>query len=119
VEAFDFGDHWLAATAHLHDPHQGEGYFAREMLPGFQALTPATTIDLSIHALMMWELPVCIVHGAQDELFPVAVAEQMAHALPHAELHIVPNQGHALIFRANREVGEILRRFLAAHVDPA
>lgn len=118
-EAFNFGDNWLPATARLHDPHQGEGYFDGVMLPAFRALTPTTTIDLPIHALMGWELPVCIIHGAQDELFPVEIAEQMAAALPQAELHIIPDQGHALIFRANRKVGEILQHFLAAQTAPA
>jgi pimeloyl-ACP methyl ester carboxylesterase len=62
-------------------------------------------------------MPVCIIHGAQDELFPVQVAEQMAAALPNAELHLLPDQGHALIFRANRRAGEILQTFLAKQFD--
>ncbi len=111
--ASNLSDGWLAATAHLHDPYQGEGYFRDIMLPAFRQLTPATVIDLPIHALMTWAMPVCIIHGVQDALFPVQVAEQMAEALPNAELHLVPDQGHDLIFRANRKVGEILQTFLA------
>ena len=114
-EAYRAGAGWLEATAKLHDPSQGEGYFANTLLPAYRALTPATALDLPLHALPAWTIPVCLIHGAEDEIFPVAIAEQMYVALPDSELHIIPRQGHALIFRQSRKVGEILQDFLARH----
>jgi pimeloyl-ACP methyl ester carboxylesterase len=112
-EAYRAGGNWLEATAKLHDVHQGEGYFERVLLPGYRALTPATTIDLPLETLSTWEQPVCIIHGEEDEIFPVAIAKQMHTTLPDSELHIIPRQSHSLIFRQSRKVGAILLDFLA------
>jgi pimeloyl-ACP methyl ester carboxylesterase len=40
------------------------------------------------------DVPVLIVHGAEDQLIPVAEAEAMAAALPSAKLVVVPGGGH-------------------------
>ena len=114
-EAYNAGSNWLKATGKLHDIHQGEGYFEQTLLPGYRALKPQWSIDLSLETLQSWELPVCIIHGEEDEIFPARVAEQMHAALPNSELHIIPRQYHALIFRKNRQVGEIMRDFLTQH----
>jgi 3-oxoadipate enol-lactonase len=111
-EAYRAGGNWLEVTARMHDPHQGEGYFAETLLPGYRALNPQRSIDLSLETLEEWELPVCIIHGEEDEIFPVAVAEQMHSVLPNSELHIIPRQFHSLIFRRSRQVAEIMREFL-------
>ena len=111
-EAYKAGGNWLEVTSKLHDVYQGEGYFERELLPGYRALTPERSVDFSRETLATWELPVCIIHGDEDEIFPVAVAEQMHASLPNSELHIMPRQTHSLIFRRNRQVGEIMRAFL-------
>lgn len=115
-EAYRAGGNWLEATAKLHDIHQGEGYFEQTLLPGYRALKPQWSIDLSLDTLRTWDVPVCLIHGEEDEIFPVAVAEQMHAALPNSELHIIPRQYHALIFRKNRQVGELMGDFLAQHV---
>jgi pimeloyl-ACP methyl ester carboxylesterase len=113
--SFRAARHWLTATAKLHDEHQGADYFDTVLLPGFRALTPATALDLPLAALHDWRLPVCLIHGAEDEIFPVALAEQMHAALPDNELHVVPDESHALILRRPRRVGDLLRAFLARH----
>jgi pimeloyl-ACP methyl ester carboxylesterase len=115
-EAYRAGGNWLEVTGRLHDVHQGEGYFDGTLLPGYRALTPERSVDFSLETLATWELPVCIIHGEEDEIFPVALAEQMAHTLPNSELHIIPRQSHALIFRKNRQVGTIMQEFLAKHI---
>lgn len=114
-EAYRAGGNWLEVTGKLHDAHQGEGYFERTLLPGYRALTPQTAIDFSLETLATWELPVCIIHGEEDEIFPVEVAKQMAAALPITELHIIPRQSHSLIFRKGRQVAKIMQEFLAKH----
>jgi pimeloyl-ACP methyl ester carboxylesterase len=41
------------------------------------------------------------------------LAKRMAAALPDAQLHVIPNQTHALIFRQPWQVAEIMADFLA------
>ena len=106
---------WLDATARLHDAYRYEGYFEDVLLTRFQRLQPDWVIDLPLDALREWRLPVCLMHGADDEFFPVCIAEQMARALPHAELHVVPEQGHGLIFERPGRVQAIMADFLARH----
>lgn len=113
-EAFQMGENWLDATAQLHDPHQGAGYFYRELLPGYRELDKYTGLDLSLSVLETWTLPTCIIHGEQDEFFPLTIPQSMADALPNAQLHIVPDQTHALIFRRSAHVFGIMSDFLAS-----
>lgn len=40
------------------------------------------------------DVPVLIIHGADDQLIPVAEAEAMAQAIPDARLVIIPDAGH-------------------------
>ncbi len=118
VESFNLGPNWLEVTARLQDAQQGEGYFFETMLPAFRALTPDQVIDLPRTALAAWTLPVCIIHGEDDEIFSAEIAEQMHATLPNSELHLIPQQGHALILRDSRRVLGIMQDFLARHDAP-
>ena len=40
------------------------------------------------------DVPVLIIHGAEDQLIPVSEARVMAEAIPNADLVIVPEAGH-------------------------
>ena len=112
-EAFQMGDNWLDVTAALHDPHQGEGYFYAELLPGYRALDKYSALDLSLDSLINWLLPTCIIHGEEDEFFPLYIPQSMAESIPDATLHIVPKQTHAMIFRKSAHVFDIMSHFLA------
>lgn len=114
-ENFKAGGRWLEATARLHDPHHEPGYFDSVLLPAYRRLTPQQTIDLQLSDLAKWTLPVCIIHGSEDEFFPTTIVEAMAQAIPNAELHIVADQPHALILRRPWQVAEILLDFLQRH----
>jgi 3-oxoadipate enol-lactonase len=114
-ESFQAGRSWLEATAKLHDIHHGEGYFDSTLLPAFRRLTPETSIDLSQAELASLTMPACVIHGDQDEIFPVELARQLAAGLPNSELHIIAGQSHALIFRRRWVVSEHMRDFLARH----
>lgn len=111
-ENFVASANWLDATAKLHDPYQGEGYFYRELLPGFQTARTEYAINLTLDQLKHFEMPTCIIHGELDEFFPITIAQQMHQAIANSELHIIPRQTHALIFRKPWIVGEIMREFL-------
>lgn len=43
--------------------------------------------------------PTTIVHGDQDPVFPLAHAEALAAAIPHAHLEVVPGMGHVFFAR--------------------
>lgn len=111
-EEFQMGDNWLDATAKLHDPHQGAGYFYEELLPGYRALDKYSGLDLPLDVLTKWSMPTCIIHGQEDEFFPLYIPQSMADAIPNAQLHIVPAQTHALIFRKSTRVFDIMSKFL-------
>jgi pimeloyl-ACP methyl ester carboxylesterase len=112
-ENFRAGDNWMEATAKLHDPYHYPGYYQAVMLPAFRQLTGESAIDLPLTALQSWLFPVCLIHGAEDEFFPARIVEAMAQALPYAELHLIPEQRHALIFRQPWQVRTIMQDFLA------
>lgn len=111
-EHFQAAGRWLEATARLHDPYHYPGYFDTELLPGFRRLTGETAIDLPLAALRRFVMPLCIIHGSQDEFFPPAIPQQMAATAPDTELHIVPQQTHALLFRQPWQVAKIMLEFL-------
>jgi pimeloyl-ACP methyl ester carboxylesterase len=114
-EHFQAAQNWLDATARLHDPYRYAGYFAQELLPGFRQLTGATAIDLPLAALADFWLPLCIIHGERDEFFPPFIPQRMATAAPGAELHLIPQQTHALLFRRPWQVTQIMVEFLCNH----
>jgi pimeloyl-ACP methyl ester carboxylesterase len=110
---FQAGARWLEATARLHDPYRYPGYFAQELLPGFQALTPQTAIDLDVKRYAALALPICLIHGAEDEFFPILLPERIAANAPRARLHIIAGQSHALLFRRPWQVGNLMVEFWA------
>lgn len=114
-ENFKAGRNWMEATAKLHDPYHYAGYYNEVLLPGFRQLRSRYAIDLPLAALQTWTVPVCIIQGEQDEFFPPFVVQAMAAALPDAELHLVPDQTHGLIFRQPWKVRDLMLDFLRRH----
>jgi 3-oxoadipate enol-lactonase len=114
-EHFQAARNWMEATARLHDPYRYAGYYEQELLPGFRGLRGDTAIDLPITALAEFRMPLCIIHGERDEFFPPSIPQQMAAAAPEAELHLIPQQTHALIFRQPWRVAQIMVEFLQKH----
>jgi pimeloyl-ACP methyl ester carboxylesterase len=114
-ENFKAGGRWLEATARLHDPYHYPGYFDEILLASFRKLSPTQSIDLTLEDLAGWQLPVCLIHGDEDEFFSSAIPEAMANAIHQAELHLIPQQSHALIFKRPWLVLEILQDFLKRH----
>lgn len=112
---FQAGRRWMEATARLHDPYHYVGYYEEVVLAGFRRLRPETAIDLHLSDLACFTMPVCLIHGAEDEFFPVAIPQAMTVALPDAELHIIPHQSHGLIFRQPWRVATTMVQFLDAH----
>jgi pimeloyl-ACP methyl ester carboxylesterase len=90
-------------------------------MAGYQAMT--------VLARLMWErpydpklaprlrrvrCPVLLVWGARDRLVPPAYAEAYRQHLPQAELHLVPDCGHMLMFEKEAEFVASVARFAQA-----
>lgn len=65
---------------------------------------------LRLHTL---DCPTLIVRGSGSSVFPRAVAEQMATAIPGALLHVVPRAGHAVMIDAPEAFLGLLEPFLS------
>jgi pimeloyl-ACP methyl ester carboxylesterase len=67
-------------------------------------------------------VPACMIVGGQDILTPVAMAEQIAAAIPGAELHVIPGCGHITFTERPQEtaavIGAFLRKVLAKTMAP-
>ena len=61
-------------------------------------------------------VPTLVIHGAMDALpaSPVAAAEEMAGAIPGAELVVIPDAGHVPTLSRPREVVAAIEQFLAS-----
>jgi len=84
--------------------------FAEDLREAFAQSSAPLVEDLAIIAAR-WPFepahirsPVAIWHGDEDRMVPHAGAEALAHAIPHAELHLVAGAGHFLAFDRWREI---------------
>lgn len=81
---------WIRARAERTWDH---GWSADGFLRHLLAVISATDRTPLLRRLA---IPVSIVHGASDPIFPIAAAHQVAQAIPGARLHVVPGMGHDL-----------------------
>lgn len=58
------------------------------------------------------DVPVDIFVGTADRLTPRRLAERLAHELPEAQLHVVPDTGHMVLLEAPEPIAEAI----AAHL---
>jgi len=84
------------------------------MLMGMKMMpaTPSESVDRTIAGIMTFnaserlgriKCPVLIVHGDQDLLIPPENANLLKRGIPHAEMFMIPNAGHA--FQAADPIG--------------
>lgn len=88
--------------------------------------TPAETIALASAAMRdrpdqqdrlgQIDIPVAVIVGAHDSITPPAVSEQMAQAIPGAELTEIPEAGHLSPIERPNEVAEALARLMGRAV---
>lgn len=62
-------------------------------------------------------VPALLLHGENDALMPMAAANWLSAQLPHAQLQLFPQCGHAPHVTHARGVAEALQRFLGALPD--
>ena len=62
-------------------------------------------IDIYAH-IQAYQGPVLILHGDRDRLVPLSYSERALEAFAHAELVVMPGQGHGFLFSGRREAME-------------
>jgi pimeloyl-ACP methyl ester carboxylesterase len=77
---------------------------------GFQGQVDAALAHDARDRLPSVRIPTIVIHGALDQLSPVANGEELARLIPGAELLVVPDAGHAVNLEAQRAVNNALRK---------
>ena len=97
-------------------------YFARHRAPvwitGWQALAVACFGRRG--SLPRVRTPTLVLHGGEDAMAPVANAQLLADRIPNAELHVVPDAGHAVPLEHPSASAELLIEWVRRHttVEP-
>jgi pimeloyl-ACP methyl ester carboxylesterase len=74
-------------------------------------------IDLRPRAPEM-TLPVLLIHGEADAMVPVNDSRELAAALPHSALHLIPGAGHVPTMTHPADVAAAIDRFFDAGTWP-
>ena len=80
-----------------------------QSVAGFQGQVDAALAHDARARLPSLRVPALVLHGALDQLAPVAGAEELAALIPGAVLQVVPGVGHAVNLEAQRVVHAALR----------
>ena len=59
-----------------------------------------------------FDCPVLLVWGAEDELIPARIGEELKAYLPTSELHLIPKAGHGPNLEQKKKFNKILLDFL-------
>lgn len=86
---------WAARLAKLHDTHHGPGYWQQLM----RHMQPLWSIqpDLTLEQLAQIAVPTLLIAGERDGFGHIDQQVAMRHAIPHAELCILPAAGHDVL----------------------
>ena len=63
--------------------------------------------------------PTLVMVGKEDLVTPVRFSEQLAQGIPHAELAILEQGGHAFVIESAPTVAQVMLDFLAQHKPPS
>lgn len=96
--------------------HSKKAFLAAYTSPGVKSiLTRTEEKDAFGNAdLRTLTMPTALVWGEKDGLFPLATAEAMARALPHATLSVVRDCGHALHWECPDRLVAAIQKFRGA-----
>ncbi|MEM9916619.1 MAG: alpha/beta hydrolase [Bacteroidota bacterium] len=80
----------------------------------FKALLDVVLIDKEVllNRTYTFDCPVLLVWGAEDELFPARVGQELNTYLPTSELHLIPKAGHGPNIEKSKQFNDILLNFL-------
>ena len=66
--------------------------------------------------LSRFEMPSCLIWGANDVVTPPEVAEEFKELLPNSELYWIEKCGHAAMMENPQKFNDILDDWLAKHI---
>jgi len=81
-----------------------------QTVQGFQGQVDAALGHDARGRLGALRVPTAVIHGALDQLSPVANGVELARLIPDAELTVIPDVGHAVNLEAQRGVNTALRK---------
>jgi pimeloyl-ACP methyl ester carboxylesterase len=79
----------------------------------------AAALWSSLRWLPSVRVPTLVVHGAEDQLVPPANGFQLARLLPDARLHVLPGEGHFVVFDPASAALPVLADFFASPTIPS
>ncbi|MDP9018287.1 MAG: alpha/beta hydrolase [Candidatus Eremiobacteraeota bacterium] len=85
---------------------------ARKSLPSYIASTKATWTGDYRDVLSTISVPTLVLCGELDLIAPLALSEEIAHAIPHAQLRVIPGAGHITNADQPAAFNAALREFL-------
>jgi pimeloyl-ACP methyl ester carboxylesterase len=71
----------------------------------------------SYSMLQFIQAPTLVIHGADDQLIPLSIAQDMAAAIPGAILSIIPRAGHLLNLEQPELFNQAVRDFILEQVQ--
>jgi pimeloyl-ACP methyl ester carboxylesterase len=95
-------EQWLAAR--LHPPTPPNTWKAQ-----FEAASRYVEAGIPIEQI---DVPALVIHGSADRIVTVANGRSLAARLPHAELVVLPGEGHVPMLEAPAEFGALVCDFL-------
>ncbi|MCS6801622.1 MAG: alpha/beta hydrolase [Chloroflexota bacterium] len=104
----------LQRLTEWHEPAQGKGA-AQRLLAQWRQLSLSGELALTPAELQEIAAPTLLLFGDRDPFYAADLPIRMRAALPHAELCIVPNSGHAVNLANPALVQLAIRQFLARH----
>ncbi len=81
---------------------------------GFMGQLQASATHNVVDALPDLQMPVLVLHGDVDAMFPISNAHHLADNIPNAELEIYPNAGHLFYAEQAEAVNQRLRSFFCS-----
>ena len=83
-------------------------------LLGYAGQFWAAALWSSLRWLSSVRVPTLVLHGELDELVPPANGVQLARLLPEARLHVLPQEGHFIVFDPSSGAHSLLQDFFAS-----
>lgn len=81
----------------------------RQSVQGFQGQVDAALAHDTRARLKDLKIPTAVIHGREDQLAPLAGAEELAQMIPGAQLTVLEQVGHAANLEGQRQVHAALR----------
>lgn len=79
---------------------------------GYEAQLRGAIVWDRLSELPTLQMPTLVLHGESDRVVPVSMGKRLAATIPQAQLHLIPDTGHALFTDAETETADVIRSFI-------